>query len=128
MAVVAARVLKTHTTAHCAFLLLGSATTFVELGLKSGLYQGCNDSAHSVIKQLLALASDMFPPRTPIEALRFELSMLGGSVDRLRRLLFAAPKPSSQGRSYLCIADIRDSTADLLAGKPLQRRLIQGAP
>lgn len=114
MAMVAAEVQRVHSTAHCIFLLLGSATTFIELGIKSGVRQGCNASADSVIKQLLALGSDMFPVGVHMETLRFELSMLRGDIDRLRSVLLATSKSRIPDSSYVCIFDIRNPAVGAL--------------
>lgn len=124
MAKVAARILDTHSAVHCVFLLLGCATTFVELGMRSGLRQACYESAESVIRQLLALGSNMFPVGTQMEALRFELSMLGGNVERLRRVLSATAKARSADSSYVFIADIRKPAVGALSGEDTQRRLV----
>lgn len=126
MAAVAAKVQGAHSTLHCVFLLLGSATTFIELGMKSGLHQGCSESADLVIKQLLALGLGMFPARTPVEALRSELTILGGSVDRLRRVLFANSRRKSSESSYVFIADIRTAVVDGLTKQDLGQRLVPG--
>lgn len=126
MAAVVIRVQETHSTVHCAFLLLGSAVTFIELGMKSGLRQGCSESAQSVLKQLLVFW-DMFSPWTTIEALHTELGGLGGNVDRLRRVLFTSSGRWSSNNSYAFIADIREPTNDIQVEQSEKQHLVRGA-
>lgn len=124
MATVAAKLQDSHSTVHCVFLLLGSATTFIELGMKSGLRRSCHESASSVLKQLLAVSFNIFPAGTQLEALRFELTILGGNVDRLRRVLLATSKPKSPDNSYVYISDIRNLAVDVSSKEKSRRRLV----
>ncbi|KAK4504016.1 hypothetical protein PRZ48_004931 [Zasmidium cellare] len=111
---VTGKVRKTKSTAHCAFVSLGRATTLVELGMKPGManeyYALHRESATSAIKQLLNLCKGQFPAEMQAEAIRIELLQLGGNVDNVRRILLRS-SPASNSSSRIAMNDVRDKKA-----------------
>lgn len=122
---------KTKSTAHCAFVSLGRATTLVELGMKPGMsndyYAQHRESATSAIKQLLRLSNGHFPAEMQAEAIRIELLQLGGNVDNVRRILLG-PSRALSNNARIVLNEARDrKTASVKTEEELPRMMAEAA-
>lgn len=125
------KVRKTRSTAHCAFVSLGRATTLVELGMKPGManeyYAQQRESAASAIMQLLHLCKSHFPADIQAEAIRIELLQLGGNVENVRKV-FLGPGRMATNSSRIATSEVRDrKTAFICTEEELPRLLAEAA-
>lgn len=122
---------KTKSTAHCAFVSLGRATTLVELGMKPGMandyYAQHRENATSAIKQLLRLSNGHFPAEMQAEAIRIELLQLGGNVDNVRKVLLGSSRRSSHSSRITMIEGRDRKTASVRTEEELPRMMAEAA-